>query len=199
MKRSEVLLDELRVRRKGPERKVLEAFNRRVGMAAKRILVALLVLYVGWLAVAYDYHFIDGANLLFHEAGHIILGFMGQTLHFLGGTIGQLFFPVACALHFIQTGKFYEAWLMGIWFAESLMYTAHYLGDAQAQALPLVGGHIHDWNWLLSRWGLLQNCDAIARGLHWIAVAIAIACLVAAWRAADGFESSMSFSSSESI
>lgn len=157
-------------------------------MLAKRLLLALLSVYVVWLAVAYDYHFIDGANLLFHEAGHLFLGFMGQTVHFLGGTIGQLFFPVACAVQFIQTDKRFEAWVMGIWFAESLIYTARYLGDAQAMALPLVGGHIHDWNWLLSRWGVLSSCEPIATTLHWIAVAIAVACLIAAWRATEEIE-----------
>ncbi|HIF94408.1 MAG: hypothetical protein ABGX04_03095 [Myxococcales bacterium] len=168
-------------------------------MIAKRFLLAVLLIYVGWLAFDYDYHFIDGVNLLFHEAGHVFLGFMGPTVHFLGGTIGQLFFPVACALHFVQSGKPYEARLMGIWFAESLMYTARYLGDAQAQALPLVGGHIHDWNWLLSRWGLLPNCESIATALHFVAVGIAVACLIAAWRWVESSEESFDSSSTESI
>jgi len=72
-------------------------------MLAKRLLLVLLSAYVLWLAFAYEYHFIDGVNLLFHEAGHLFLGFFGRTVHFLGGTIGQLFFPVACAVHFIQS------------------------------------------------------------------------------------------------
>lgn len=152
-------------------------------MTAQRILCVFLAAYVGWLTFAYEYHFIDGANLLFHEAGHLFLGFMGATVHFLGGTIGQLFFPVACAIHFLQSTKHFEAWLMGIWFAESLMNTARYLGDAQAMLLPLVGGHIHDWNWLLNRWKILASCEAIASALHWIAAMIAVGCLVGAWLA----------------
>lgn len=150
-------------------------------MLAKRLFLAPLLVYVVWLTFAYEYHFLDGANLLFHEAGHVFFGFLGQTIHFLGGTLGQLFFPTACALHFLQAGKYYETYLMGIWFAESLMNIARYLGDAQAQSLPLVGGHIHDWNWLLSRWGVLPNCESIATTLHIVAVGIAGACLVGAW------------------
>ncbi len=153
-------------------------------MVAKRSLVVLLIPYVAWLAFAYDYHFIDGVNLLFHEAGHLFFGLLGRTLHFLGGTLGQLFFPVACAIHFLQARRFFEAWIMGLWLAESLMNTARYLGDAQAQSLPLVGGHIHDWNWLLSQWGLLRSCESIAALLHAFAVAIAIACLFGAWHSA---------------
>ena len=157
-------------------------------MIAKRIFLAILLAYVAWLAFAYEYHFLDGVNLLFHEAGHVLLGFMGPTVQFLGGTIGQLFFPIACAVHFIQNRKYFEALVMGVWFAESLMYTAEYLGDAQVMSLPLVGGHIHDWNWLLSQWGVLSSCGIIAATLHLFAVGIALACLVAAWQSITVFE-----------
>lgn len=150
-------------------------------MLAKRIFLAPVLFYVVWLAFAYEYHFLDGVNLLFHEAGHLFLGFFGETIHFLGGTIGQLFFPVACAFHFLQARQSYEAWLMGIWLAESLMNTARYLGDAELQSLPLVGGHIHDWHWLLSRSGLLESCNGIALGLHVVAALFAAGCLVGAW------------------
>ena len=150
-------------------------------MLARRLFLVPVLAYVFWLAFAYEYHFLDGVNLLFHEAGHLFLGFFGETIHFLGGTIGQLFFPVACALHFLQSGKLFETYLMGIWFAESLMNTARYLGDAQAQSLPLVGGHIHDWNWLLQRWGLLDHCEGIASGLHAFAALLAFACLAGAF------------------
>jgi len=150
-------------------------------MLAKRLLLVPVLAYVGWLVFAYEYHFIDGVNLLFHEGGHIFLALFGTTAHFLGGTLAQLFFPAACAFHFLQQRQFFETWLMGIWFAESLMNTARYLGDAQAQALPLVGGHIHDWNWLLSQWRLLDHCEAIASGLHFVAALLAVGCLVGAW------------------
>ena len=150
-------------------------------MLAKRLFLVPVLAYVGWLVFAYEYHFIDGVNLLFHEGGHIFLSFFGQTVHFLGGTLAQLFFPLACAFHFLQARQFYESWLMGVWFAESLMNTARYLGDAQAQALPLVGGHIHDWNWLLGRWGLLDHCEGIANALHFVASLLAVSFLIGAW------------------
>lgn len=155
-------------------------------MNAKRLFLLPVCAYVAWLIFAYTYHFLDGVNLLFHEAGHVFFGFLGgETLHFLGGTLGQLFFPVACALHFLQRQQTYEAWLMGIWLAESAMYTAEYLGDARDQLLPLVGGHVHDWGWLLGRWGLIEQCDTIAAVLHGTAALFAVACVVGAWRAAE--------------
>jgi hypothetical protein len=154
-------------------------------MLARRLLVTALVPYVGWLVFAYEYHFIDGVNLAFHEAGHLFFSFMGQTVHVLGGTIGQLFFPAACVMHFRARRQPVEAAVCCIWLAESLMYTARYLGDARAQALPLVGGHIHDWNWLLSRAGLLPHCEAIGTFLHIVASVVAVAAL--AWAARQAF------------
>lgn len=154
-------------------------------MLAKRLLVATLVPYVGWLVFSYEYHFLDGVNLAFHEAGHLFFSFLGQTLHVLGGTIAQLFFPAACCGHFLRRQQPVEAALCCIWFAESLMYTARYLADAQAQALPLVGGHIHDWHWLLSHAGLLAHCEAIGNLLHVVASMAAGAALV--WAARRAF------------
>jgi len=150
---------------------------------AKSLLVILAAPYVAWLIFAYDYHFIDGVNLAFHEAGHLFLGFFGETIHFLGGTLAQLFFPLACCAHFAIQRQTYEVGICLIWFAESLMNTARYLGDAEAQLLPLVGGHIHDWNWLLSKAGLLMHCEGIALSLHILASLVAISALILAARA----------------
>ena len=149
-------------------------------MLWQRALAVAALPYVVWLVFAYEYHFLDGVNLAFHEAGHPFLSFLGQTLHMLGGTLGQLFFPAACAVHFWRSDRPFEAALMGVWGGESLMNVARYLGDAQAQTLPLVGGHLHDWNWLLSRLGLLPWCETLAALLHVFASALAIAALALA-------------------
>lgn len=137
---------------------------------------------MAWLVVGYRYHFLDGVNLVFHEAGHLFLRPFGQTLHFLGGTLAQLFFPAACVYHFLRQGQRFEAAICGIWLAESGMYMAAYLGDAAAMSLPLVGGHIHDWNFLLSRWGLLGACRPLALVLHGMASLGAVYSLVVAAR-----------------
>jgi hypothetical protein len=155
-------------------------------MLFQRILVVALTPYVAWLVFAYQWHFLDGVNLLFHEGGHMVLLPFGQTLHMLGGTLGQLFFPAACVFHFWRQDRQFEAWICGLWFAESTMYMAEYLGDAKAMALPLVGGGIHDWHWMLSRVGLLDWCTQIAWALHALASLLAIACLGVA--AAIAFE-----------
>src|SRR6185369_6272969 len=48
---------------------------------------------------------LDHANLLFHEAGHPIIGIFSTRLETYGGTIGQLVFPVALAVSFWRQGK----------------------------------------------------------------------------------------------
>jgi hypothetical protein len=154
-------------------------------MLGKRLLVLAAVPYVAWLVFAYEYHFLDGVNLAFHEAGHLFFSFFGRTLQLLGGTLGQLFFPVACCVHFLRGRQDVEAALCGVWFAESLMYAATYMADARAQALPLVGGHIHDWHWLLSRAGLLSHSETLGSLLHGVASGLAIAAL--AWAARCAF------------
>lgn len=149
-------------------------------MLGRRLLLAALIPYVLWLIFGYRYHLVDGVNLGAHEAGHMLLRFFGQTLHVLGGSIGQLAFPVAFVVYFMRRRQHFEAAVMGVWFAESLMYMARYMGDAQAQVLALVGGHIHDWHWLLSRAGLLGHCELLAGLLHGLASLIAAAAITVA-------------------
>jgi len=135
----------------------------------KRVGSVLLLCYALWLVPCYRYHFVDGANLLIHEAGHMVFTPFGQTLHMVGGTFWQLVAPLAAASYFLWQRNSYAAAAMGLWFGESLMYTAVYMGDAMAMALPLVGGGIHDWNWLLYRVGLLGQCRTLAFTVHTIA------------------------------
>jgi len=140
----------------------------------KKIFAITLIPYVFWLTFFYRYHFIDGANLLFHEAGHIFFGIFGEFISVLGGTLGQFVFPLATAVHFFLRGERYEMAACVLWFGESMMYMAEYLSDAKAQLLPLVGGHIHDWNWMLSKMGLLESCETIASMFHVLASLIVI-------------------------
>lgn len=58
----------------------------------RQVIALGLGVYVVWLAVAYRYHFIDGVNLLIHEAGHVFFGFFGDVLGTAGGTLLQLLF-----------------------------------------------------------------------------------------------------------
>ena len=145
-----------------------------------------IAFYAFWLVLAYEFHFLDYVNLVFHEAGHVFFSPFGPTVMTLGGTIGQFVFPVVCGLHFVREGNRLGVAFCGLWFAESGMYMAHYLGDAQAMALPLVGGEGHDWNWMLGRLGLVEYCDVIAAGVHALASVLALGMVLRiAWLVAE--------------
>jgi hypothetical protein len=127
---------------------------------------------------------LDHANLLFHEAGHPIVGLFSARLEPYGGTMGQLVFPIVLAVVFWRQRKALGVAAAGIWFFENWLNIARYLADARQMALPLVGGGDHDWNTILSRWGLLAYDGRIAAGLRVIAwLGIAASCVWLAYRA----------------
>lgn len=156
-------------------------------MIAQRVIALALAPYAAWLVFGYEYHFLDGVNLAFHEAGHVFLTPLGLTLHVMGGTLLQLAVPLIFAGHFLREGKRFEPWVCLFWFGESLMYTAFYMSDAARMELPLVGGgEIHDWNWLLSKAGVLRHCRVLSGTTHVLASTIVLASLAMAFRSAFG-------------
>ncbi|HME70580.1 MAG TPA: hypothetical protein VKM54_12025 [Myxococcota bacterium] len=167
-------------------------------MTARAFLLLALIPYAAWLIFAYDYHFLDGANLLFHEAGHVFFGLFGQTIGMLGGTLGQLVFPVAAGIQFLASGRPFDACVCGVWLGENVLNVARYMADAQAMALPLVGGEIHDWNWLLSRIGLLSHCEGLAALTHLLGSAVIVASLYGAFIALRRGDSVQTVSSGSS-
>lgn len=144
------------------------------------LLTGGLALYGAWLVLGYQWHFVDGANLLFHEAGHVFFGVFGTTIGILGGTLGQLFFPVASGVHLLLHRSVAEAAAAVVWLGENLMNVALYVADARAQALPRVGGEIHDWHWLLSRAGLLEHDAGVAQAFHALGALVVVAGVAAA-------------------
>jgi hypothetical protein len=127
---------------------------------------------------------LDHANLLFHEAGHPVIGLFSERLEPYGGTIGQLVFPCVLAVSFWRERQVFGAAAAVIWFFENWLNIACYMADARALQLPLVGGGDHDWNTILNRWNLLQFDTRIAATLKIIAwLGIASACAWVIWRA----------------
>ena len=126
---------------------------------------------------------LDHANLLFHEAGHPIVGLLSTRLEPYGGTIGQLVFPIVLAVSFYRKRQTLGLAAGCIWFFENWLNIASYVADSRALKLPLVGGGDHDWNTILSRWGLLQCDTKFASGLRIAAwLGIVASCAWVAWR-----------------
>lgn len=123
-----------------------------------------LVLFIG-LVMRSELGFVfclDHANLLFHEAGHPVLGLFGDWIAPYGGTIGQLTFPCVLMVSFWRKGQPIPFACSIIWFFENWLNISRYMADARVQELPLVGGGDHDWNAILGRWGLLEWDTRIA-------------------------------------
>ncbi|MGH7307213.1 MAG: hypothetical protein ACREK6_00800 [Candidatus Rokuibacteriota bacterium] len=110
---------------------------------------------------------LDGANFVFHEAGHVLFLFFGQTLHVLGGSLTQVAIPLACTLSFWWRRRYAAAAAALFWAGESVTHVAIYIADARAMALPLHGGPgvIHDWNYLLTRAGLVQWAPGLGQAV----------------------------------
>jgi len=82
--------------------------------------------------------FIDAANMVTHEAGHPLFGYLGETMHLWGGTILQLLIPAALAASFVRMRELMGTTFCAFMFFENFLGIATYMADARAQELPLV-------------------------------------------------------------
>ncbi len=105
---------------------------------------------------------IDGANLIFHEAGHVILLPFGEFVHYLGGSLTQIVVPAICAAYFWLHEQRGSAAVALFWTGESITNVAIYVADARRMELPLIGGD-HDWNYLLDALNLLNRAESLGR------------------------------------
>jgi hypothetical protein len=100
--------------------------------------------------------YLDLVNLAFHEFGHLVFTPFGSTLHYLGGSLGQLAVPGLLIFYFILRRDDPPAAAFCLWWlGENLVNISVYMADARDLHLPLVGGGDHDWNELFYRFGLL--------------------------------------------
>lgn len=122
-------------------------------------LLGLLSLYL--LIRRPPWFVLDWVNLPMHEAGHIVFGFFGEFIQFLGGTLMQLAIPALVAVCFWRERKLAGAQFGLFWLGESCLNISFYVADARALQLELIGGE-HDWHYLLSHVGLLNQDQLIA-------------------------------------
>ena len=138
---------------------------------SKPALIAWMAFYGLFLIYALGdkdgFLFIDQVNLIVHEAGHLLFGWLGRTLGLWGGTLLELIVPAALAVYFAVHRQTTAAAFAGFFFFENFLYIAAYMADARAQQLPLVtvgdpemGGH--DWFLIFAQLGLLQYDRSIA-------------------------------------
>lgn len=120
--------------------------------------------------------FIDLVFLPIHEGGHLLFSFTGsQTLTVMGGTLLQLFVPLAVAVYFLFQRHLTGTAFAAFFFFENFLNVGTYMGDARAQLLPLVtvggGEGMHDWAYLFIKLGLINQDVTIGktvRALGWL-------------------------------
>ncbi|MBP9749805.1 MAG: hypothetical protein KBD21_03680 [Candidatus Pacebacteria bacterium] len=145
---------------------------------------AIVILILGWLTyISLTQEWVpilDGANLIFHEAGHWIFFWGPQFLMVLGGTLGQIVIPAVCAVAFWREQKMLSMRIMLWWLGQNMVNVSVYVGDARAQVLPLLGGDGagHDWAYLLHEMGLLAHDTAIAIWVASIGTALMVYMLI---------------------
>lgn len=153
-------------------------------------LFAWLIFYAAFLLYAFHMHgaflFIDLANLVVHEGGHLLFGWFGPSLMIWGGTLLQWAVPFILATFFFTQRQATACAFCLFFFFENWLYTATYMADARAMVLPLVTAGDsdfveHDWHTIFTSLGLLQYDTTIAgivRTLGWLGMLATVAWLV---------------------
>ncbi|MBI4591367.1 MAG: hypothetical protein HY725_21260 [Candidatus Rokubacteria bacterium] len=147
-------------------REVAGLISRGVGLAVLSVLSwQVLARGVGFSSPGLVLGIVDGANFIFHEAGHVLFSFFGQFLGILGGSLTQVAIPVMCTGYFVRHRQSAASAVTLFWTGESITHVAIYIADARLMALPLHGGEgvIHDWNYLLGRLNLVNHAGSLGR------------------------------------
>lgn len=155
---------------------------------------AILWLILAWLFVRFTTHsvasnyagssFLHLVNLVFHEAGHILFGFLPRFFTVLGGSLTQVLIPLVVLVAFWRRRDFFAA-SVGLWWAgQNLVDLAPYINDARDLQLVLLGGRTgaevegHDWEYLLQTLNLMTWDHRLARLAHAIGVLVMLGALV---------------------
>jgi hypothetical protein len=120
-----------------------------------------------------NFDLLDYVNLAIHEAGHLIFYFFGEFISFTGGTFFQLLLPFLFVVYFLRK-DLYSASIVSFWFAHSLINVSVYIKDAIMMQLPLLGGGMHDWNYILSKLNMLSFAPNLGSIVYFSGVLIII-------------------------
>jgi hypothetical protein len=142
---------------------------------------------------------LDNVHLPIHEGGHLLFGYLGQTLGLWGGTLLQLIVPAALAMSFALRRELPGTVFCVFMFFHSLTGVATYMADALRLELPLVTvGAVadeaqHDWVRIFSSLGVLPHAIQIGNFTRLVAFAGMVGTVVwIAWRNLHQSESTIS-------
>lgn len=129
----------------------------------KLIFAGVLTIYFLWITYnPLAGSFLDMVDLPIHETGHFVFAPFGEFMGFAGGSLFQIIFPAIFVGYFVWKQSYFSAAIVLFWVGQSILNVFVYAQDAVTMLLPLVGGGIHDWNWMLERLGWLDYTKSIA-------------------------------------
>lgn len=138
-------------------------------------LTVLAMAMVGWVFLTNrDFPVTGLVDLGIHELGHMLAIPLGETVHFLAGSLAQICAPAGLAAYFWFRRDNAAAGLMLAWTATSVNDVAIYIADAPTRYLPLIGG-THDWWWLFSRWDKLGAAGGIGGFVGFLGLMLGVA------------------------
>lgn len=151
----------------------------------KTVIAAIFTLYFLWCA--YDpenAHFLHLVYLTFHEAGHMIFMPFGEFIMVLAGSVFQIVVPAVFFGYFVYHKKPFSAAIILFWVGQSFNDVYVYASDAVVMQLPLLSGltgsegGFHDWNYLLSETGLLNQTKLVAKIIRFVGNLIILAAII---------------------
>ena len=135
----------------------------------KLIFASLLAAYFLWVAATpMSGSFLDLVDLPVHETGHLLFRPFGEFMSIAGGSLFQVIVPIVFVGYFVWDQKRYSAAVVAFWVGQSLINVYVYAADAQMMQLVLTSGltgsegSFHDWNYLLTRTGLIGSTKVVA-------------------------------------
>ena len=138
-----------------------------------RVALLLLVVFATYkIIIREEPWLLSTVNLIFHEAGHWVFVFFGETITALGGSLLQVLVPLICMVSFLRQHDLYAAAIMLWWCGDNIASVSIYMGDANALVLPLLGDGDHDWNTLFATWGVLIHAEFIAQIFWYLAITV---------------------------
>ena len=166
-----------------------------------RLALAAVLAWLAWIAFRGEFGYVpllSDIDLAIHEFGHMLfmpfgIQFLGSTMMILGGSLTQVAFPLLFFGYFLRKRddgrrRDVSAAMVCFWWSGiNLLSVAIYCADSRAGQLMLLDGSTgqesdgHDWNNLLTRWGLLEHDTAIARWMRAIAWLVCVGSLIVAF------------------
>ncbi|MBK7391888.1 MAG: hypothetical protein IPI64_01140 [Chloracidobacterium sp.] len=141
----------------------------------KLIFAVLLSIYFLWIAWdPMQGSFLDNVDLPIHEFGHLLFRILGEFMGIAGGSLFQVIFPAVFVGYFVWQRSFYSAAIVSLWVGQSILNVWVYAADAVVMQLVLTSGStgaegsFHDWNYMLTHFGLLGSTKTVAGIIRFI-------------------------------